>query len=314
MDNEDTEAVADFNPVAAAFSGFALLFGKPWVVLAWLVATVPLAAAAVGALTFVKAIGLINFGALYYGGVMILAVLSIPAIILDGAAYRSVMAPEKSHFFYLSAGLGVLGRSVSGYARSTQPTNQRLRWWMLLPAGALFVTVMATGKVSDGFHIPRPVMTWAMGASIAWLAVVGMIVFVRHTFVHIAALTSRRTWDPVQKSWLFTEGHVGQLFVMHAITLGIWAAASAAALWGAWRLIDPAGASLPWDALWNAVPDWNAQGWRGFLSLPCLALVGAVTIIAVVREVICDRATAVAYMTVRRGRTDLSMPAYMASM
>lgn len=42
-------------------------------------------------------------------------------------------------------------------------------------------------------------------------------------------------------------------------------------------------------------------------------LTGAITIIAVLREVICERATADAFRLIRNERTELTMPAMLAS-
>jgi hypothetical protein len=298
--------VEPFSPIRSAFSGLGLLFGKPWVVVAWAVAAAPLAAVAVALACWLRSAPALSSHLWILIGMLVFLVGGVPAAVLDGAAFRSVLAPERSQFFYLRTGLVSLGRWVTYGIRSSAGVSPRLRWVSIpLVAGGVLLYAAA--------YAPDPYAGEMALAGAAALALGSALVSVRTCFAHVAVLTTS-TWNAVAKSWLLTQKHVPELTLMYALVYGAWMAASAAVLLGAAALIAPGSSEPPWLVLWNALPPTSdLSDWRPLVTRSTIILTGAVTLIAVLREVICERATAEAFKAVRGERSELTLPAMLAS-
>jgi hypothetical protein len=237
--------VESFSPIRSAFSGLGLL-ARPWIVVAWAVAAAPLAALAVAIACWLRSFPSISIDAWISIYVIAALFLAAPAAILDGAAFRSVLSPDRSQFFYLRSGLVSLGRWVTYGVRSSGTLNVRIR-------GTAAPGIIGFVLLETGLYMRGPYRSQVLLAGISLLALGGVLVAVRTCFAHVAILTTA-TGNAVAKSWLLTQKHVPQLTLMYLLVYGAWAAASLAVLLGAATLIAPGSSEPPWTVLLNALP------------------------------------------------------------
>jgi hypothetical protein len=297
--------VEPFSPIRSACSGLALL-ARPWIIVAWAVAAAPLAALAVALACWLRSFQSISIDGWVSLFLLASLIIHVPAAILDGAAFRSVLSPDRSQLFYLRSGLVSLGRWVTYGVRSSATINPRIR-------GTAAPMIIGFVLIEASFYVGGPYRDQIELAGIGFLALGSALVAVRTCFAHVAILTTA-TGNAVAKSWLLTQKHVPQLTLMYALVYGAWVVSSLAVLLGAAMLIAPGSSEPPWTVLVNALPPTrDLSDWRPLVTRSTLILTGAVTAIAVLREVICERATADAFKIIRTERTELTLPAMMAS-
>jgi hypothetical protein len=298
-----------YSPLAATASGLRLLARRPWVIVGWAVVVFPFALALTAlAVAFRSGLtGLTGRADLLDVVYMALIALSIPLIVLDGAAVRSVTRPDSSGFLYLRAGLGVFGRMA---AYGLQPRGRNLIggkflfWSGAVGAVGLYAAFMAS---------PHPTSLWVGAASLLLLVPSALLDLVRGSLAGVCAVAGH-PYNSLTRSWLLTKGHEAALVVMMVLTWAVWVALSAAIAWGAAALLNPGSADPAWIVLYDSVPTVGALGWATLLSPPVLILAGAVTLVFVLREVVCERAMADTYRTLTALRPDvITGPAAVAS-
>jgi hypothetical protein len=294
-----------FAPLRAAGSGLQLLFTKPWVVIAWLVVAFPTALAIVllamawrtGALR-----DLMNVVILYTG-----LAIAIPVVLLDGAAYRSVLQPEKSGLFYLRAGMTAIGR-VNSYTlsrHSRAAVSRSSLWWL--------AALCSAGIYVAALYLPYPLSLTVAAASGLVLFGIYTTVAGRSSLTHVIAL-SAHPLNALPRSWIMTRGHALGLTLMLALTWGAWLLLSLATVYAAGWLMGIQG--QPWDvvALWRALPSQQAWSWQLLQNPAVLIAASALAIVIVLREVLCERPVAEAYKSLSALHADeITMPMEIAS-
>jgi hypothetical protein len=294
-----------FAPLRAAGSGLQLLFTKPWVVIAWLVVAFPSALAAVCLVIALRSSELRGFAVptFFYAGLAI----AIPVVLLDGAAYRSVLEPGKSGLFYLRAGMSALRRANSyGLSRNSRAAVTRSPlWWLAgLCSAGLYVAIW----LAD----PQLSLIIAAACSLM-LSAIYTTVAARSSLTHVIAL-SAHPLNALPRSWILTRGHGFGLTFMLTLTWGSWALLALATVYAAGWLLGLRG--QPWGvvALWRALPSPQAWSWDLLQNQAVLVVASALAIVIVLREVLCERSVAEAYKSLSAQHGDeITMPMEIAS-